>query len=89
MRSFRGLTVLRKDVFNQKVNYIHSNPVRAGLCERPEEYRWSSCWMYCKEKFDWDRGIVIDDDLIRHYCDPKLLDVWKKEHDQPDREAIG
>jgi putative transposase len=31
----------------QKVNYIHLNPVRAGLVERAEDYRWSSarCWL--------------------------------------------
>jgi putative transposase len=30
----------------EKANYIHMNPVRAGLVERPEDYRWSSvrCW---------------------------------------------
>lgn len=30
----------------EKVNYIHQNPVRAGLVERAEDYRWSSvrCW---------------------------------------------
>ena len=29
-----------------KANYIHQNPVRAGLVERAEDYRWSSirCW---------------------------------------------
>lgn len=26
------------------VRYIRSNPVKAGLCERPEEWRWSSAW---------------------------------------------
>jgi hypothetical protein len=31
--------------------------------------------MYCAEKFEWDQGIIIDDDLIRHYCDPALLDL--------------
>ncbi len=32
--------------FLQRVNYIHQNPVRAGLTERAEDYRWSSarCW---------------------------------------------
>jgi len=24
--------------------YIHFNPVKAGICERPEQYRWSSRW---------------------------------------------
>jgi hypothetical protein len=30
----------------QRVSYIHQNPVRAGLVERAEDYRWSSirCW---------------------------------------------
>ena len=80
-RSFRGLPVERTKVFDQKANYIHMNPVRAGLCYSPEEFRWSSCWMYIAEKFDWDKGIIIDDDLVRHYCDPELLDIWNKNND--------
>src|SRR5262245_26184651 len=30
----------------ERVNYTHQNPVRAGLVERAEDYRWSSirCW---------------------------------------------
>jgi REP element-mobilizing transposase RayT len=32
--------------FMQRVNYIHQNPVRAGLVARAEDYHWSSvrCW---------------------------------------------
>lgn len=30
------------DEFAEKVRYIHTNPVRAGLVERPTDYRWSS-----------------------------------------------
>jgi len=30
------------DFFVQKLNYIHENPVRAGLVELPEEYLYSS-----------------------------------------------
>jgi len=26
--------------------YIHLNPVRVGIVEKPEEYRWSSCHSY-------------------------------------------
>jgi putative transposase len=26
----------------EKLRYIHRNPVKAGLCERPEEWEWSS-----------------------------------------------
>jgi putative transposase len=30
----------------ERVHYTHWNPMRAGLVERPEDYRWSSirCW---------------------------------------------
>jgi putative transposase len=28
--------------FNETVWYIHENPVRAGLCDTAEAYRWSS-----------------------------------------------
>ena len=31
-----------EETFMQKVNYIHQNPVRAGLAERPEDYTYSS-----------------------------------------------
>jgi hypothetical protein len=31
-----------EDAFIQKVNYIHSNPVRAGLVEHPGDYLYSS-----------------------------------------------
>ena len=30
----------------QKLNYLHLNPVRAGLCEHPAEWRWSSYRAY-------------------------------------------
>jgi REP-associated tyrosine transposase len=28
--------------FLEKLRYIHRNPVKAGLCERPEDWDWSS-----------------------------------------------
>jgi len=42
------LPVFSESFFMQRVNYIHQNPVRAGLAERTEDYRWSSarCWSH-------------------------------------------
>ena len=34
------LPIFSEDMFMQKVNYIHQNPVRAELVERAEDYRW-------------------------------------------------
>jgi len=41
-----ALWLTSEPAFMQRVNYIHQNPVRAGLVERAEDYRWSSqrCW---------------------------------------------
>ena len=35
--------VFTKDFFDSKANYIHLNPVRAGIIEKEEEYLLSSC----------------------------------------------
>lgn len=34
----------------QKLNYLHLNPVRAGLCEHPADWKWSSCRAYLPHK---------------------------------------
>jgi putative transposase len=41
-----SFSIYSEEVLMQKVNYVHQNPVRAGLVERAEAYRWSSvrCW---------------------------------------------
>jgi REP element-mobilizing transposase RayT len=43
------LSVFSEAMFMQKVNYIHLNPVRAGLVRRAIDYRWSSAriWQGC------------------------------------------
>ena len=40
-------------VFEQKLNYIHYNPVKAGLCECPEDYYYSSAKFYNGGKDDF------------------------------------
>jgi REP element-mobilizing transposase RayT len=32
--------IMRSREFEQKLNYICANPVVAGLCKRPKDYRW-------------------------------------------------
>jgi putative transposase len=32
------------------IDYIHQNPVRRGLCERPEEWVWSSASFYLENR---------------------------------------
>jgi len=65
-----ALPIFSESMFMQKVNYIHENPVRAGLVERAEDYRWSSVriWRRCPledeplivdiDQINWRRGVI-------------------------------
>jgi len=41
-----GIYFFNEAVFIQKLDYIHYNPVKAGLCPLPEEYYYSSAKFY-------------------------------------------
>ena len=43
--------------------------------------------MYHEGKFDWDRGILIDDELIRFFCDPKLLKLSRRRNRSEDSDS--
>jgi REP element-mobilizing transposase RayT len=40
---YHGVEIKDKKFFESKSDYIHFNPVRAGLVEKEEEYALSSC----------------------------------------------
>ena len=40
-------------VFEQKIDYIHNNPITAGLCELPEQYPFSSARYYHDGVDEW------------------------------------
>lgn len=44
-RAYTSVMYNRK-VASQKIDYIHYNPVKAGLCETPEDYHYSSYRFY-------------------------------------------
>ena len=48
-------------VFIQKLEYIHWNPVKAGICNLPEEYNYSSALFYETGIDSWD--------FLTHYKD--------------------
>ncbi|MDQ2753420.1 MAG: transposase [Bacteroidota bacterium] len=41
-----AIELFTPDVTQQKLDYIHNNPVRAGIVEKPEEYLYSSARNY-------------------------------------------
>ena len=42
MRDYWDRYIRDENHFTQVVDYIHDNPVKAGLCREPEEWPWSS-----------------------------------------------
>ncbi|GIL21739.1 MAG: transposase [Bacteroidota bacterium] len=52
-RNSLGVPLWSPKVFNQKLEYIHNNPVRAGFCQYPEDYKYSSARIYMKNENDW------------------------------------
>lgn len=52
-----------EDVFMQKVNYVHLNPVRAGLVERAEDYLYSSFRIWTNRRRE-DEPLEVDSDKI-------------------------
>ncbi|MGH8523781.1 MAG: hypothetical protein ACREXY_06060, partial [Gammaproteobacteria bacterium] len=52
-----------ENLLMEKVNYVHQNPVRAGLVTNASDYRWSSvrCWQ--RQPLE-DEPLLVDIDQI-------------------------
>jgi len=53
-------TMYNRKVLEEKLDYIHNNPVKAGLCDLPEDYKYSSARYYILNE---------DDPLLTHYME--------------------
>jgi putative transposase len=53
-RNSLSIPLWSPEIFWQKIHYIHYNPVKAGLCAFPEDYKYSSARYYLKNERDWD-----------------------------------
>ena len=45
---FHDFNVYSREKYIEKLRYIHRNPVRRGLVEKPEDWEWSSYRFYAK-----------------------------------------
>jgi len=67
------------DIYAMSVSlYIHLNPVRAGLADDPQKYRWSSCALYCREEQPESflcTGKILGQLSQDHH---KAIDLYKK-----------
>jgi REP-associated tyrosine transposase len=53
----------------QKLNYIHMNPVRAGLCKHPADWKWSSFRAYLPHE---PGAVPIEMDLPGYWSEGEL-----------------
>jgi putative transposase len=58
------LPVFSEGMFIEKMNYVHRNPVRAGLVESACEYRWSSARIWAGRALETE-PLLVDNDLIQ------------------------
>ena len=42
----RSIPIWSEEMFSEKLNYIHNNPVKAKLVDKPEDYKFSSAKNY-------------------------------------------
>lgn len=63
-RSFRSKTVVDESMFWDDVNYVHMNPVKAGLCQEPYEYQWSSAKYLAEAVWHEVEGLPLERLLV-------------------------
>jgi putative transposase len=56
-KRYFDLNIKDREQFVEKLRYIHRNPVKRGLCEKPEDWRWSSFDHYASGT---DCGVEIE-----------------------------
>lgn len=72
---FKSIPIEQESYLLECARYIERNPVRAGLCENPEEYAWSSARIYLTGNFPIPKfldpspvfaSLASDDSMRRH-----------------------
>ena len=60
-RNSLSIELRTEKVYNQKLDYIHNNPVKAGLCILAEEYKYSSAKYHIVNEKNWSFLTNADD----------------------------
>jgi REP element-mobilizing transposase RayT len=75
MAEFSAIDVWSRKFVRQKLNYIHLNPVRAGLTDHPGKWHWSSFRSY----FPHERGSVpLEVDKRWYWAEEELRAEWSE-----------
>jgi REP element-mobilizing transposase RayT len=63
-------TLTNEEMLMQRIKYTHENPVRAGLVDRAEDYRFSSARQWSGEQSETEPFTVDIDELPTHLVKP-------------------
>jgi len=80
---YKALLCDRDEYLLSLVRYIHLNPVRAGLVNKPSQYKWSSH----SEYLGGGKGIVDTEMVLRFFSDRSISALRK--YEEFIHEAIG
>ncbi len=85
--SFKSLPLWSGWMINQKINYIHANPVKARLCATAEEYPWSSFRSFYRDEQDpllqsdkdwwWDGDMELLKESVNKWETEKVAELSK------------
>ncbi len=59
-RNSLSISLWSSKVLWEKIDYIHQNPVKAGLCKYSEDYYYSSASFYYSGDRRWDFLVHVD-----------------------------
>ncbi len=94
---YKAIIIEADEYAGELSRYIHLNPVRAGIVEKPEEYKWSSYQYYTgrEKRPDWLRV----DFILRYFSNKTSIAkrryneyvkaVLGKEYENPLREVVA
>ena len=65
---YYGFNIWSRRKVEEKLDYMHGNPVRAGLVEKAVDWKWSSARWYVEGKsvglpIRWPRGLEMEDEF--------------------------
>ena len=65
---YYGFNIWSRRKAEEKLDYMHGNPVRAGLVEKAVDWKWSSARWYVEGKsvglpIRWPRGLEMEDEF--------------------------
>lgn len=69
LKDFSSIDLSSHKFIRQKLGYIHMNPVRAGFCDHPAKWKWSSYRAYLPHKPD---EVPIEMDLRGYWTDAEF-----------------